>query len=156
MKKVIITINLILATLLISGCGCSKKELKTVTCSMKKDFETYYYDAKITIVYDDKTKEIISIDEIENVTSDDSMLLNNIKLYEDGQNSIYNDISNTKYSTTINDKQLTRNFYVNYEKVNTNKLLENDSMQSIFFDENNKTNIDYALDYYIENGNSCS
>lgn len=156
MKKIIITMNLILATLLISGCGCSKKELKTVTCRMNKNFENYYYDAKITIVYNDKTKELISIEESENITSDDSLFLDNIKLYEDGQNSAYNDISNAEYSTTIEDNKLTRKLYINYEKTNMDKLVETDGLQSIFYDENSKTNIDYALDYYIENGNSCS
>ena len=36
MKKIIITINLILATLLISGCGCSKKE-KILDCTSDLD-----------------------------------------------------------------------------------------------------------------------
>ena len=155
MKKVFITFSLLVLTFLISGCGCSKKNLKTVTCKMEKEFDEYNYSAEIVIIYDTDSNELISIDEKETTMSSDSTFLNNVKKFDESEYSLYFDVNNTSYSISLDNDKLIRKFYVDYSKVNTEKLLEMDSKQGVFFDENNKTNINNALDYYNENGNEC-
>ena len=153
MKKTII-FSLICCTLFITGCGCGKKE-KTIVCQMDKTIDNYDYNAEITIVYNTKTNELISIDEKEYFDSNDLDFLNTIKSYDESQYSIYNDFENTKYSISIDGNKMTRNFYVNYKNIDIEKLIALDSQQLIFVDENRKTNINNALEYYKNNGNTC-
>lgn len=60
MKKTLVILNLVILSLFISGCGCSKKdeEKKVLKCSYQdefiNDFFTIYFDNEIATSFDSK------------------------------------------------------------------------------------------------------
>lgn len=126
MKKVFITFSLLVLTFLISGCGCSKKNLKTVTCKMEKE-STYNFTSDYTIKYNEKNEQIIFYEENVAIDSkDESIDLNSLKEYFEKNYAQLNELENFNFSTNVENNILTINISINYEKIDKDKLLEID------------------------------
>lgn len=106
MKKTIIVLNLLVLTLFISGCGCSKKEEKVLKCSYEDEFVndsfTIYFDNEIAKSFDsEKTYYFSSNEEAQtalNELSDSSVRIDGSNLivslhydYEENEKLTYDE-----------------------------------------------------------------
>lgn len=154
MKKVFITFSLLVLTFLISGCGCSKKNLKTVTCKMEKSDSNYKIDSTINIEYDANTNTTMKIVEKTNVELDDETNLNATKNINDVNYSVYANMKYANYTSEIVDNRLKIDFDIDLSKVNIEDFIEADvSNQEIVLD--GRVDSSLTVNYYIDNGYSC-
>lgn len=119
MKKILIAVNLILVTLIVSGCGCSKKE-KVLECSSELD---EYGEKKI--IYATFKNNYLKNQKIETITVfDDEMYANRFfEMYKDSddyvvlKNGLEVSLEQTVENDSTDDIFKYENFY--------NSMLEN-------------------------------
>lgn len=119
MKKILIAVNLILVTLIVSGCGCSKKE-KVLECSSELD---EYGEKKI--IYATFENNYLKNQKIETITVfDDEMYANRFfEMYKDSddyvvlKNGLEVSLEQTVENDSTDDIFKYENFY--------NSMLEN-------------------------------
>lgn len=131
MKKIII-LSIAFCSLFITGCGCNKKEMKTVTCKLNKTYDIYEYSTVVTITYDGETGIVTNVLEEEKIFSGDKQFLQNVKTLDEGIHEIYNDVKHITYENSIDEDSFYKKFEIDYSKVDLNKLLELDYSKSQF------------------------
>lgn len=119
MKKIIITVNLVLLSLLISGCGCSKKEeekMEKITCISEMD------DVILTVI---------------NYFDDDGFAIS----YKTIDEYIYSDenAAEIQYNSIIDP------FTINYIELEGNKIFIRHESD---YDENQKFTLDDIKERY--------
>lgn len=144
MKKIIITINLILATLLISGCGCSKKELKTVTCSLKRD------DYEVDFIFKGDDNKLVYYERNEKILNYDSSLKENYQSFFDFMKNWDDSIDEYDFEYEINDDYILGNLKIDFLKVNAEDVLGAPGLYSKYYDYENKYfDMEKAVDVYM-------
>ena len=153
MKKVLIIANLLMLTLFISGCGCSKKEeSKTVVCSLKQEESKYEINSNITIKYDEISNDIISFEEDSYLISDVEEVRNEFKTLNDNHYSTYG----KHYSSSIKDDKVQINININFNKVSVDEFLELDEYNYGYLTDD-KIDYNKMIEYYEEyEGYECN
>lgn len=124
MKKKLILTSFILIFLLIIT-GCSKNNENIITCTRSMNQNNIKTSLKYNITYnDDYVTRVKSIETVETNSSD---ILNSYKEQIESLYSPYKNINFYDYNVEIKDNKLTSIVDINYEKVDTDKLLEIDS-----------------------------
>lgn len=128
MKKIIIFINLILLSLLISGCGCSKKEEEKMM-NLKCSSDINEYGEKNIVTAEFKNNFLVS-EKIETIVefTDEILAQRYYDMYKD----------NERYKVSLDGMTVT--YYLE---------IENDSTEDIFEYNNFRNNL-------IDNGYNCN
>ena len=109
---------------LVTGCGNSNDAL-SMTCTRTMNQNNIKTSLKYNVEYkDDYVSRIKSVETIETDSSD---ILNTYKEQIESLYSPYQDVDYYEYNVEIQDNKLTSTVDINYEKVDTDKLLEIDS-----------------------------
>lgn len=126
MKKKGLVIFLLLFMVLLFN-GCSSKE-GTFECTRTANYGTYKMNLLYTVEYNGNyVKKVKSTEKIE---SDDKNLLEQYKTQIENQYSAYSGIENYNYEVKIEENILTSTVDIDYEKVDTDKMIEIDSANS--------------------------
>lgn len=123
MKKIIVVFMLV-GTLFLTGCSASEKK-GVLVCTKKQDIDS---STKLESTYNVSYKNgyVTSIDTTETITSDKTEVL---ETYKTNLESVYNKYNDIKYydnNIKIEGNQLISKTVVNYEKIDTDKLIEID------------------------------
>lgn len=143
MKKILIAVNLILVTLIVSGCGCSKKE-KVLECSSNREnyaISLYFKaDSNNKITYFEKKEQISNYnpDLLENYK-------NNLIFLKNWDDSI--DFYDYEYE--INDDVISTDLKIDFSKVNHDDLLSAPGLYSKYYDYEKKYfDLNKAIEIY--------
>lgn len=148
-KSLIFCISLFLFVFLLSGC---ENEVKTMTCTKT----TNQNNTKMSLNYevDYKGNYVTKVKSVEIVESDDSEYLNTLKEQTENIYSAYNNIENYNYKTEINGNTFTSTVDIDYEKIDTEKLISIDSSNSQLI-KNGKIYINDIKNIYESIGATC-
>lgn len=122
-KKILLFSSVFIFLILITGC--SKESGNLMTCTMSMNQNNIKTNLKYNISYDGDY--VTRVKSIETVETDSEDILNSYKAQIESLYSPYNDIEYYEYNVKIEDNKLTSTVDINYEKVDTDKLLEIDS-----------------------------
>ncbi len=150
MKKFLAIITLLIVTIVTSACQSKSGQLTCSITTTPNENTTlsseYIINYKNNYVTKLKTKEIITSE-----TKED------LETYKEALNaaySSYNDIEYYSNTVSIEDNNLISSTIINYEKIDTNKLIEIDSNNHSLI-KNGKVSIKDLKDMYIKNGCTC-
>jgi len=124
MKK---TLGLVLAgccILLVTGCGGDK----TLNCSRTMNQNGIKADLKYEVTYSGDT--VKKVKSTEKITSDSEDALKTYKDSIEATYAPYKNIEHYNYNVAIDGKTLTSTAEINYEKIDTAKMIEVDSANS--------------------------
>lgn len=120
MKKIIVLVWFSL--LLLTGCS---SEVKNMTCTRTLNQDGMAVDLKYEVEYvNDVVKKVKST---EKITSETPELLKTYKTNIEATYSPYKDIEHYNYDVTIDGNVLTSSTEIDYEKIDTDKMIEIDS-----------------------------
>ena len=103
---------------------------------------------------DYKGNYVTKVKSVEIVKSDDSEYLNTLKEQTENIYSAYNNIENYNYKTEINGNTFTSTVDIDYEKIDTEKLISIDSSNSQLI-KNVKIDINDIKNIYESIGATC-
>lgn len=149
-KKILLFSSIFIFLVLITGCSKESENLMTCTRSMNQN--SIKTNLKYNISYEGKY--VTRIKSIETVETDSEDILNNYKSQIESLYSPYSDVDYYKYSVEIKDHKLTSTVDINYEKIDTDKLLEIDSANGTLI-KDGKINIDDIKSVYENLGATC-
>lgn len=121
MKKVLV---LVVGVLLLTGCG-SKETYKHMKCSRTVNQSSIQMDLEYDVTY--KGKYVTNIESVEKIYSSNEVVLNTYKTQLENLTKSYNDIKYYDHKITVSDDSLTSTISINYEKIDTDKLIKLDS-----------------------------
>lgn len=144
MKKISIVL-LTFGLFFITGCGCSKKELKTIVCERMQQFEKYNVDSTITIEYDANSDNISSFKELSTLTSSDEKIRNYFKEVNDKYYASYGNY----YNSFVETDKATMSIEIDFEKITVDEFLNLYEANSTYLTDNQ---VDYKkiVLYYTE------
>ena len=122
-KKILLFSSVFIFLILITGC--SKESGNLMTCTRSMNQNNIKTNLKYNISYDGDY--VTRVKSIETVETDSEDILNSYKTQIESLYSPYNDIEYYEYNVKVEDNKLTSTVDINYEKVDTDKLLEIDS-----------------------------
>ncbi len=151
MKKYIMPIFLIsIITIICSGCT---PETGTMTCTMTTfPTEGITLSSTYTATYEDNI--VTNLQTEEQITSEEKETL---EIYKEKIEEIYQDYQNLEYyenKIKLKNNTLTSTTNINYQKVNTEKLIEIDNGNASII-KNGKVAIDDLKKMYQKNGCNC-
>lgn len=134
MKKYFLPCLVVGSLLIATGCGKEEEqkelEAKVLTCAGTKTVQKgVEMDLNYKVTY--KGDYVTLVETNETVTSDNKKVLETFKEQVEELYSPYKDVEHYEYDVKIDGKKLVSTTNINYEKVDTNKLIE--------IDENNKS-----------------
>ena len=144
------TLLLILVIGIITGCA---PKTGTMTCTMKT-YPTKGITIRSTYTAEYKNNIVRTLETTEQVTAEDK---DNLEVYEERIQELYQGYQGIDYyqnKTEIKGNTLTSTTNINYEKVDTDKLIEVDSDNGGII-KNGKVNIDDLREMYEQNGCNC-
>lgn len=149
-KKVLLGTAILTITLFAGGCG-GKTEV--MTCSREA---TITKDTKMSLNYKVTHKNgIVKLVETEEkVISDNETYLNTYKETVENLYSPYKDVEHYNYEVKIDGNTLTSTTNINYEKIDTEKLIEIDSANKTLI-KDGKIKLDDIKSAYESLGVSC-
>ena len=109
---------------LVTGCGNSDNT-SSMTCTRTMDQNNIKTSLKYNVEY--KDDYVSRVKSVETVETDRSDILNTYKDQIESLYSPYQDVDYYEYNVEINNNKLTSTVDINYEKVDTDRLLEIDS-----------------------------
>lgn len=133
MKKYFLPCLVVGSLLIATGCGKEEEqkelEAKVLTCAGTKTVQKgVEMDLNYKVTY--KGDYVTLVETNETVTSDNKKVLETFKKQVEDLYTPYKDVEHYEYDVKIDGKKLVSTTNINYEKVDTNKLIE--------IDENNK------------------
>ena len=136
--------------LLVTGCGNNSMESMTCTRTMNQS------GIKTSLKYNVKYKGdyVSRIKTVETVETDSSDILNTYKEQIESLYSPYKDVEYYDYNVDVVDNKLTSTVDINYEKVDTDKLLEIDSANGQLI-KDGKISVDDIKSVYESLGATC-
>ena len=154
MKKLIIVFILISFIFILTGCE-STSNYKLITCTKEatlSDSNTTA-DIKYEVYYDgDYVKKTIST---EKITSSSEETLKKYKESYENVFSKYKDIKHYTNTVTTNANTVTSITTINYNKVDSSKIIEIEGKDGNIFESDGKVKLDTLLDLYKKYGSSC-
>ena len=155
MKKFIGGICIFLLVLLVSGCGEEQKELtRKCTFTSNNLAQGYVLDTVYTIYYQGNVvNKVVSL---ETVTSSDSSILdyfettlkNTYNQYDQAYGGYVNNIS-------VNDGKLVSETTIDYNEMNLEKYVQDNSVMSNYVNDDNKITVDGIVAIYKATGAVC-
>lgn len=153
MKKISM-LFIIIFMLLLTGCE-STSNYKLITCTKEatlSDSDTTA-DIKYEVYYEgDYVKKTVST---EKITSNNEQTL---KKYKDSYEKVFSKYKNIKYYTntvTTNANTVTSKTTINYNKVDSTKIIEIEGKEGNIFEEDGKVKLNTLLSVYKKYGSSC-
>ena len=149
-KKVVISIVMIITIFCCTACN---QETGTMTCTMSS-YPTDGITLLSTYTAEYKNNIVRTLETTEQVTAEDK---DNLEVYEERIQVLYQGYQVIDYyqnKTEIKGNTLTSTTNINYEKVDTDKLIEVDSDNGGII-KNGKVNIDDLREMYEQNGCNC-
>lgn len=122
-KKILLFSGIFIFLVLITGC--SKESGNLMTCTRSMNQNNIKTNLKYSVSYDGDY--VTRVKSVETIETDSEDILNSYKSQIESLYSPYKDVDYYKYDVEVNDNKLTSTVDINYEKVNTDKLLEIDS-----------------------------
>lgn len=110
--------------LLVTGCGNSNNT-SSMTCTRTMDQNNIKTSLKYNVEF--KDGYVLRIKSVETVETSSSDILDTYKEQIESLYSPYQDVDYYEYNVEIEDNKLTSTVDINYEKVDTDRLLEIDS-----------------------------
>lgn len=149
MKKKLLVLVAVGVTLV---TGCSSKE-GTLHCTIEKDIDSI---TKLESIYnvDYKDGYATMLNTKETITSDNKQVLES---YKSSLESMYSSYKNIKYydnDIKVEDNKLISTTKVNYEKIDTDKLIEIDKNNKAAM-ENGKVKVSILKEAYEQLGATC-
>lgn len=157
MKKIISIISVILIIFLLSGCTSEKYDgqytgVGKLVCTREGTVPNSEAEFNYTIAYNNGN--ILTLYSQEKITSDDESILNT---YEEAYKKIYKPYKNLEYYTnevTRYDNVVISETYIEYDKVNLNKLEELENSEQTII-ENGKAKVDKWISFAKQIGVTC-
>ena len=149
MKRKIVILS-ILCVIFCTGCN---PETGTMICTMSS-YPTDGITLKSTYTATYKENTVTKLKTVEQVIADDK---DNLDVYKERIEELYQGYQNIKYytnKTNILGDTLTSTTVINYNKVDTEKLIKVDSNNGNII-KNGKVNIDDLRKMYEQNGCNC-
>lgn len=149
-NKIAISIVMII---MIFCCTACNPETGTMTCTMSS-YPTDGITLRSTYTAEYENNIVKKLETIEQVTAEDK---DNLEVYEERIQELYQGYQGIDYyqnKTEIKGNTLTSTTNINYEKVDTDKLIEVDSDNGGII-KNGKVNIDDLREMYEQNGCNC-
>lgn len=142
----------IFISLLLLSTGCTNKNNNSMTCTRIMNQNNIKTNLKYYVEYNDGY--VSKVKSVETVESDNSNILNTYKSQIESLYSPYKDIDYYKYNVEIKDNKLISTVNINYEKVDTDKLIEIDSSNGQLI-KNGKIKVDDIKNVYEKLGATC-
>ena len=136
---------------LVTGCGNSNDTL-SMTCTRTMNQNNIKTSLKYNVEYNDDY--VSRIKSVETIETDSSDILNTYKEQIESLYSPYQDVDYYEYNVEIQDNKLTSTVDINYEKVDTDKLLEIDSANGQLI-KDGKIRVDDIKSVYENLGAIC-
>lgn len=137
--------------LLVTGCG-NDKNMLSMTCTRTMDQNGIKTSLKYNVKYKDEYVSRIKM--IETIETTNTDILNSYKEQIESLYAPYKEVEYYEYNVNINDNKLTSTTDINYEKVDTDKLLEIDTSNGQII-KDGKILIDDVRDLYESLGATC-
>lgn len=158
MKKIVKLSMAILVSLALTGCGDKKaqtnsKELITECVRTATIQEGVSVNLNYKVISKDGI--VAKIETVEVVTSDDKSVLENFKKSAENTYSPYKDVKYYDYDITIDKNVLTSKTAIDYENIDTDKLIEIDSANGQLI-KNGKVKLDDVTNLYSSIGATCT
>lgn len=132
--------------------GCDNDGMNSMTCTRTMDQNNIKTSLKFNIEYkDDYVSRVKRVETIETTNSD---VLDTYKEQIEALYSPYKDVDYYEYNVDISDNKLTSTVDINYDKVDTDKLLEIDSANGTLI-KDGKININDIKSVYEDLGAIC-
>ena len=151
MKKGILVLSLC-GLLLFAGCGSNNDTEKVMKCSRTTNQDNVKMDLQYEVTY--KGKYVTQVKSTENVTSDDESYLETLEDTISEMFKSYTNLDHYDIKTKINGNTLTSVTTIDYDKIDTKKLLEIDSSLGLLI-KDGKISIDDIKATYTANGIIC-
>lgn len=154
MKKIVMGTTIFLCIFLLTGCNNNKEV--TVNCTYKATEVGNKYSLEANYVIKGKGDVAKSVSSTEIVTSDDSEILD---YFEEYLNDTYENLNETYsgyiYKITRNDNQITSKVDINYNAMNIEKYIEDNTEMKKYVNSKNKLTIEGLKKIYKEMGATC-
>ena len=137
--------------LLVTGCG-NNNSMESMTCTRTMNQSGIKTSLKYNVKY--KGDYVSRIKTVETVETDSSDILNTYKEQIESLYSPYKDVEYYDYNVDVVDNKLTSTVDINYEKVDTDKLLEIDSANGQLI-KDGKISVDDIKSVYESLGAIC-
>lgn len=149
MKKILAAI-IIVGTVLFTGCGAEKE--KTMKCSRTINQATIKMNLTYNVTY--KGDYVTKIKSSEEITTEDNSTLESYKTQLESTTASFKDIEHYDHEVKIDGNTLTSTITIDYEKIDTDKLIEIDSsMKQIIKD--GKISVETIEALYSQLGVTC-
>lgn len=152
MKKKVLLSLVLVAILFVTGCG-GKEESKTLTCTRKATVTTGV-DMDLTYKVTYKGDYVQLVETEEKVIADNKTYLETYKTTVENLYAPYKDVEHYEYDVNVDGKTLTSKTKINYEKIDTKKLIEIDSANSALI-KDGKIKLTDIRSVYEGMGASC-
>lgn len=153
MKKRYLLLAVIIPIIfLVTGCTSLKNIEKSMTCSRSMNQNDMRTNLNYKVFY--KNNYVTRVKSEESIETSSTSTLNTYKEQIEKIYSPYKDIKFYQYNVTINSNKLVSTVDINYEKIDTKKLIEIDSANSQLI-KNGKVKLSDVRSLYEQLGATC-
>lgn len=153
MKKRYLLLAVIIPIIfLVTGCTSLKNIEKSITCSRSMNQNDMRTNLNYKVFY--KNNYVTRVKSEESIETSSTSTLNTYKEQIEKIYSPYKDIKFYQYNVTINGNKLVSTVDINYEKIDTKKLIEIDSANSQLI-KNGKVKLSDVRSLYEQLGATC-
>lgn len=153
MKKKVFGGLVIAMMLLVTGCGSDKESTKILTCTLDQEVQTgTNISSTYKVTY--KGDYVSLVETTEKITSDNSEYLELVKTMTEKTYAQFDEVEHYNYKVEVKDDTLTSTTKIDYEKMNTDDLIEvNPAIESILDD--GKLKVEDIQTIYEQLGAEC-
>ena len=153
MKKRYLLLAVIIPIIfLVTGCTSLKNIEKSMTCSRSMNQNDMRTNLNYKVFY--KNNYVTRVKSEESIETSSTSTLNTYKEQIEKIYSPYKDVKFYQYNVTINDNKLVSTVDINYEKIDTKKLIEIDFANSQLI-KNGKVKLSDVRSLYEQLGATC-
>lgn len=154
MKKCLKSLALVMAVLLMSGCGNKKEFVKTCTLTTNNTAQGYKLEAEYNVYgKGDVVEKVVTT---ETVTSDNDAILTYFEEYltesYETANSTYKGYTN---KVTNEDGKVVSETTIDYNKMDLDQYVEDNSAMKSYVNSDNKLLVDGVIELYESLGATC-
>lgn len=155
MKKILSLCFIFIMCITLCACGKSKKE-KVTTCKLESNQESSGYKLEATYKIYSKNDVVTKVDTEEIIISDKEDVLNSFESSLKTQYKNNNDLyGGYDYDISKEDNKVTSKVVINYNKMDLDKFIDNNSAMKNFVNNSNKLTLDGAKKIYSSVGAKC-
>lgn len=155
MKKCIKLLATVFVVLLFTGCGNRSKE-KITTCTLSSNNVSNNYELKSTYEIYSRNDEVYKVETKEVVTSNSASILDYFEEYLNNTYKVANDKYNGyDYKVTKDNNQVVSKVIIDYNAMDLNKYIEDNTAMQSYVNKNNKLTLDGMKKIYESLGAVC-